>query len=75
LREAGFRVEVDDSSESVGKKIRQAERMKLPVSIVVGEKEAAGEPFTLRIRGEVDQVNVPREELIAFLQARVQARQ
>ena len=75
LREAGFRVEVDDSSESVGKKIRQAERMKLPVSIVVGEKEAAGEPFTLRIRGEVDQVNVPREELIVFLQARVQARQ
>lgn len=75
LREAGFRVEVDDSSESVGKKIRQAERMKLPVSIVVGEKEAAGEPFTLRIRGEVDQVSVPREELIAFLQARVHARQ
>ncbi|MBP9747522.1 threonine--tRNA ligase [Patescibacteria group bacterium] len=75
LREAGFRVEVDDSSESVGKKIRQAERMKLPVSIVVGEKEAAGEPFTLRIRGEVDQVSVPREELLAFLQARVQARQ
>lgn len=74
LRDAGFRVEVDDSSESVGKKIRQAERMKLPVSIVVGEKEAAGEPFTLRIRGEADQVSVPREELIAFLQARAQAR-
>jgi threonyl-tRNA synthetase len=41
LKEKGLRVEVDDSDETVGKKIRQASLMKVPVKIVLGEKEAA----------------------------------
>lgn len=55
LREAGFRVEVDDSTESVGKKIRNAEKMKLPRMLVVGDKEMEGGELTVRVRGETDQ--------------------
>lgn len=40
LRQAGFRVHEDVSSESVGKKIRNASMQKVPVKIVVGQKEA-----------------------------------
>src|SRR3954451_8423441 len=43
LREAGLRVEVDDRSESVGRKIRDAELHKIPYMLVVGdEEEGAG---------------------------------
>lgn len=38
-KELGLRATVDNSNESVGKKIREAEIMKIPYTIVVGEKE------------------------------------
>ncbi len=40
LREQGFRVHTDDSDETLGKRIRNAEKMKIPRMIVLGEKEA-----------------------------------
>lgn len=40
LREVGVRVEVDTSSESVGKKIRAASMQKVPLKLVVGQQEA-----------------------------------
>lgn len=39
LRENGLRVEVDHSSDSLSKKIRKGEMMKIPYLLVVGEKE------------------------------------
>lgn len=36
---AGFRVEIDESSDKIGKKIRNAERQKIPFMLVVGEKD------------------------------------
>ena len=40
LREAGVRVEVDERTESVGRKIREAELQKIPYMLVVGDREA-----------------------------------
>ncbi len=54
LRQAGLRVHVDASNESVGKKIRAAEMGKVPYSIVFGDKEASGEPLQVRVRGQRD---------------------
>ena len=39
LRAAGVRADVDDRSESVGRKIRDAELAKVPYMLVVGDKE------------------------------------
>jgi threonyl-tRNA synthetase len=47
LRDAGFRVELDDRSESVGKRIRDAELEKVPRLIVYGDKES---PEALAVR-------------------------
>jgi threonyl-tRNA synthetase len=52
-RELGLRVTVDNSNESVGKKIRAAEVWKVPYTIVIGEKEIAGGEITPRIRGDL----------------------
>ena len=40
LREAGLRAEVDERTESVGRKIRDAELRKIPYMLVVGDREA-----------------------------------
>jgi len=39
LKEEGLRASLDDSDETLGKKIRNAEKMKIPYMVVVGEKE------------------------------------
>ena len=49
-REYGIRAVVDDSNESVGKKIRAAATLKVPYSLVIGEKEVAESRLTPRIR-------------------------
>lgn len=65
LKEQGLRVEVDDSAESVGKKIRNAEKGKAPRMLVVGDKEMEGGALTIRVRGEPDQKSLPKEAFIA----------
>jgi threonyl-tRNA synthetase len=52
LREAGVRVEVDERSESVGKKIRDAELGRYPYMLVVGDRELEAEAVAVRSHGE-----------------------
>jgi len=52
-KELGLRVTVDNSNESVGKKIRAAEIWKVPYTVVIGEKEIAGGEVTPRIRKDL----------------------
>jgi len=54
LREAGLRAELDDRTESIGRKIRDAELRKLPYMLVVGDREAAATGVALRRHREGD---------------------
>lgn len=49
----GLRAAVDNSNESVGKKIRSAEVWKVPYTIVIGEKEIGGAELQPRIRTDL----------------------
>lgn len=48
LNEAGVRYEIDLSTDTLGKKIRNAEMMKIPYMLVVGEKEQQEENIAVR---------------------------
>jgi threonyl-tRNA synthetase len=48
LRERGARVELDDRSESVGRKIRDAELRKVPFMLIVGERESSEGTVSVR---------------------------
>lgn len=50
MEQAGLRVNVDTSNESVGKKIREAELMKVPYALVIGNREMKTGRITPRIR-------------------------
>lgn len=52
-KELGLRVTVDNSNESVGKKIRAAEIWKVPYTLVLGEKEISGSEVMPRIRKDL----------------------
>lgn len=48
LKESNIRVVIDNSPESLGKRIRNAEVMKVPYILVVGEKEASSNTVAVR---------------------------
>lgn len=52
-KEMGLRVYVDNTNESVGKKIREAEKSKVPYTLVIGEKEVETGETTPRVRGDL----------------------
>jgi threonyl-tRNA synthetase len=53
-KKLGLRVVIDNDNESVGKKIRNAELMKIPYTVVVGEKEIQTGELTPRIRKDME---------------------
>lgn len=67
LKEAGFRVELDITNESMGKKIRNAKKMKLPYFIVIGDKEVENNSVTLESRDTGEPESLTTEELLAKL--------
>ena len=60
---AGIRAEVNLSKESLGKRISEAEKQKIPYMLVVGEKEMNAESVAVRSRGTKDQAVMKVEEL------------
>jgi threonyl-tRNA synthetase len=69
LREAGVRCRVDERSESVGKKIRDAELAKLPYMLVVGDRELEEESVAVRAHDDGDLGTMPLEGFIERLRA------
>jgi threonyl-tRNA synthetase len=69
LAAAGLRAEVDERTESVGRKIREAELRKIPYMLVVGDREAEQQAVALRRHREGDQGTVPVTEAVERLVA------
>ena len=54
LFDAGLRVELDERSEKIGYKIREAQLQKIPYMLVIGDKEAESGTVSVRRRSEGD---------------------
>jgi threonyl-tRNA synthetase len=68
LRAGGFRARADERTESVGKKIRDAELSKAPYMLVVGDKEADAGTVSVRHHGDGDLGAMPLAELVSRLE-------
>ena len=64
LNDAGFRAELDARNEKIGYKIREAQRVKTPYMLVIGDKEAEAGLVAVRSRTGGDQGAVPFEEFL-----------
>ena len=64
---AGIRTKLDERPEKIGAKIRQAEINKIPVMVIVGEKEAAEKTVSVRRRFIGDQGSIKVAQLLKTL--------
>ncbi|MBN1267279.1 MAG: threonine--tRNA ligase [Anaerolineales bacterium] len=64
LKEAGIRVEVDDRSDRMNAKIRDAQMQKIPYMLVVGDREQEANAAAVRLRSGEDLGAVAVEDLI-----------
>ncbi|HVX66320.1 MAG TPA: threonine--tRNA ligase [Bryobacteraceae bacterium] len=74
LKEAGLRVELDDRSEKVNLKIREAQLQKVPYMLVLGDREAQAGTVAVRNRKHGDQGTKPLEQFITETQQLIDAK-
>ena len=67
LDSEGFRVEVDERNEKIGKKIREATLEKVPFMLVVGDRDMDAGTVSVRTRGGEDLGAMPLADFAAKL--------
>jgi threonyl-tRNA synthetase len=65
LEAAGLRVELDASNGKMQGKIRDFGLQKIPFILILGDKEAATESVSVRVRAKGDEGSVPLEAFLA----------
>ena len=71
FKEHNLRVELDDSQEKLGYRMRNAQMSKIPYTIVIGDKEKENHSVTYRKYGNEKQITVPVEEFIALIEKEI----
>ncbi|NLM85360.1 MAG: threonine--tRNA ligase [Clostridiales bacterium] len=71
MEEAGLRVELDLRNEKIGFKVREAQMMKVPYMLVIGDREAQEQTVSVRDRKGNAHNGVSHEALISALQKEV----
>ena len=74
FRQADLRVQLDDSADKIGAKIRRAQMQKIPYMAVVGGREQEAETVSIRHRSEGDCGAIGIEELLAGLKDEIQTK-
>lgn len=64
---------IDDRTESIGKKIRDTELMKIPIMLIVGDKEADSGQVSVRIQGEGDKGSMKLDDFISLFRTMEEA--
>jgi threonyl-tRNA synthetase len=57
---------VDDRSETIGKKIRDTELKRIPIMLIVGEKEEESATVSVRRQGEGDQGSMSIDDFVTY---------
>ncbi len=72
--ENNIRVEVDESDETVGNKIRKAVNEKVPYMLVIGDREMASDKLAVRDRGEKTTREISKEKFIEEIKDKIKER-
>ena len=67
FRDLDYRVELDDSNDKLGYRMRNAQMKKIPYTIVLGDQERDNDTVTYRKYGQKEQVTVKVRDFIAML--------
>jgi threonyl-tRNA synthetase len=71
MAQQGLRIEVDTRNEKMGYKIREAQTLKIPYQIVIGDSEMEEGTVAVRKYGEKNTETLPIEEFIQKIVAEI----
>ncbi len=74
MRESGIRSELDDRSEKIGHKIREAELAKIPIMLIIGDREVESDQVSVRRRGLGDLGAHNADKLMAEIRDEIKSR-
>jgi threonyl-tRNA synthetase len=72
LKNNDIRAEIDDRSEKIGRKIRDTELAKIPVMLIIGEKEVNDQKVSVRRQGKGDLGSKSLDEVIKEIREEVE---
>ena len=71
LKAVGARVEIDDRNEKLGFRLRESQMLKIPLQIVVGDKEVESKKVNIRPYGTKETLEMSLDEFIHYFKQRV----
>ncbi len=74
LAASGVRVKLDDRSEKLGYKMREAQLAKIPINIIIGDKEVESGEVSYRLHGQADTTTVKKDEFYAMVKERIESK-
>jgi threonyl-tRNA synthetase len=74
LKKADIRVELDESNESLGKKIRNAKTEKIPYTLVIGDKEIEAKAVTVEGRNDAKLGQMTVEDFVVKIEKEIKER-
>ena len=73
LKQGGLRVDVDAGDKRMNARVREAQLLKIPFALVVGDREADEGTVAVRERGGTDHGTMTLDDFSAFIAERVAA--
>ena len=74
LIDEDIRVEYDDSKENMGKKVRNSNVMKNPISVIIGDNERDNNKVSFRRLGSEENISLSIDEFIKFIKDEIKKR-
>ena len=75
LRSHGIRVDIDSSSDRMQKKIRNAQKQKVPYMLIAGGEDAAAGAVSFRYRDGTQKNGVPIDDAVAEITGAIASRE
>jgi threonyl-tRNA synthetase len=75
LKHAGLRIELDDSNDRMGNKIRKAQEQKIPYMLIIGDREVKSTSLSLRLRTGEDLGSIGIESFIRRVRDAITAKE
>ncbi len=66
-----YRVELDERNEKLGYKMRESVMHKIPITLIIGQKEVDNNNVSYRLYGSEDTITVSKEEFIKFIEDKI----
>lgn len=74
LKDNNIRVELDARNEKLGYRLREAQTMKVPYTLILGDNEKDNKTISFRLFGSQDTTTLPQDDFIKLIKEEIESR-